>query len=281
MISKKNQAFTLIELLVVIAIIAILAAILFPVFAQAREKARQTSCLSNIKQTSLALISYTVDYDEVMPIAFPHIAPINGGNSYDEPWDSQLQPYIKSVQIFTCPSDAVPRLSAASVPWWDGSFKSKAIERSYAYMGHIATQQGISGGYGTRDPNTGMSDWGASPTKIATISSPAETIAIVENWSPNQGTASDSMIGGSWGSEFTDCDTSKLAGRTYPSTAPIDNFPGACSATYTSHKPMPGHMNQGNYGFSDGHAKVMRWAQVRGNDFYLFKLAKPTTVYSP
>lgn len=276
---SKSKAFTLIELLVVIAIIAILAAILFPVFAQAREKARQTSCLSNIKQISLALVSYSIDYDEVMPIAFPKIPAINGGNSTDMPWDSQLQPYIKSVQIFTCPSDSVPRISVNSVPWWDGSFKSKALERSYAYVGKIATVQGIANGYGNRDQNTGMSDWGATPTKIATISAVAETIAIVENWSYNQGTGSDSYMGGSWGSEFTDCDTAKLPGRKLPAQSPADSF-SACSGAYAN-KPMPGHMNMGNYGFADGHAKALNWGQVRGNDFYLFKLAKPTTVYSP
>src|SRR6266849_5928803 len=102
----RRSAFTLIELLVVIAIIAILAAILFPVFAQAREKARQTSCLSNMKQTAIALISYSTDYDETMPLAFPNVPPINGGNSRDMPWDSLLQPYVKSVQVFTCPSDS-------------------------------------------------------------------------------------------------------------------------------------------------------------------------------
>ena len=66
----RRRGFTLIELLVVIAIIAILAAILFPVFARAREKARQTSCLSNVKQTALAMMMYAQDYDEVYPIAY-------------------------------------------------------------------------------------------------------------------------------------------------------------------------------------------------------------------
>lgn len=65
----KEKGFTLIELLVVIAIIAILAAILFPVFARAREKARQTSCLSNLKQLALGVLMYTQDYDEILPTA--------------------------------------------------------------------------------------------------------------------------------------------------------------------------------------------------------------------
>src|SRR5436305_5631477 len=100
------EGFTLIELLVVIAIIAILAAILFPVFAPAREKARQTSCLSNMRQLGTALLAYTIDYDEYMPVAFPNVAPVNGGNSRDMPWDLQINPYVKNVQIFTCPSDS-------------------------------------------------------------------------------------------------------------------------------------------------------------------------------
>jgi prepilin-type N-terminal cleavage/methylation domain-containing protein len=78
-IRKSNKGFTLIELLVVIAIIAILAAILFPVFAQAREKARQTSCLSNCKQIGLSLQMYAQDYDETLPNAGPNW-PGNGSN---------------------------------------------------------------------------------------------------------------------------------------------------------------------------------------------------------
>lgn len=280
---QKRNAFTLIELLVVIAIIAILAAILFPVFAQAREKARQTSCLSNMRQLGTALLAYTIDYDEYMPVAFPKIAPVNGGNSTDMPWDMQVQPYIKNVQIFTCPSDSQGRAASSAVPWFDGSYKTKRLSRSYAYVGRVATKQWINTGKSpnTRDSNTGMSDWGKSPTIISAITSPAETLAVTEIWSPNQGTLSDSMVGGSWGSFFTDCDTSKLAGRTFPSTAPIDNFPGPCASTFTTRKPMLGHTNQCNYIFCDGHAKVQRWAQIRGNDFYPFKLDKPTVVTSP
>ncbi len=90
----KRRGFTLIELLVVIAIIAILAAILFPVFARAREKARQTSCLSNVKSLVLGALMYAQDHDEVLPFA----------HSYGDWWYESLEPYLKNTQILTCPS---------------------------------------------------------------------------------------------------------------------------------------------------------------------------------
>ena len=95
-----KKAFTLIELLVVIAIIAILAAILFPVFARARENARRSSCMSNLKQIGLGTMQYTQDYDEYLPND-------NYGNALtDAKWMDVVYPYIKSEQLFTCPSDA-------------------------------------------------------------------------------------------------------------------------------------------------------------------------------
>jgi len=95
-----KKGFTLIELLVVIAIIAILAAILFPVFARAREKARQTSCLSNLKQLSLGVLMYAQDYDETMPYA---VIGVMGGNM-DFVLDT-IAPYTNNKQIELCPSD--------------------------------------------------------------------------------------------------------------------------------------------------------------------------------
>ena len=94
-----KRGFTLIELLVVIAIIAILAAILFPVFARAREKARQTSCLSNIKQIGLSCHMYFSDYDENL-LHYRHELP--GDTSIS--WRHMVEPYVKNSQIFVCPS---------------------------------------------------------------------------------------------------------------------------------------------------------------------------------
>ena len=103
----KRNAFTLIELLVVIAIIAILAAILFPVFAQAREKARQTSCLSNEKQIGLGIMMYAQDYDEMYPMAYYYVNGANSGNGYVQ-WTGLVDPYVKQLKgnstIWVCPS---------------------------------------------------------------------------------------------------------------------------------------------------------------------------------
>ncbi|MDF2439133.1 MAG: hypothetical protein JWN98_117 [Abditibacteriota bacterium] len=114
---QRKRAFTLIELLVVIAIIAILAAILFPVFARARENARRTSCLSNLKQVGLALMQYTQDYDERYPFI-----PWDGGNTVAA--GTVLQPYAKSAQLFRCPSDS------------RGAMQADFKNQSYAYNVH-------------------------------------------------------------------------------------------------------------------------------------------------
>ena len=101
-VQHKRPAFTLIELLVVIAIIAILAAILFPVFARARENARRTSCLSNMKQVGLGFAQYTNDYDGAFPTVDYNL-PVPAPNSVT--WRQMLHPYIKSTQVWVCPSN--------------------------------------------------------------------------------------------------------------------------------------------------------------------------------
>ncbi len=115
---RRNAAFTLIELLVVIAIIAILAAILFPVFAKAREKARQTTCVSNMKQLGLALLQYLQDSDEVNPYrTYPSVS------NYS--WKNVLYPYVKTSAVYVCPDnpnsaindyDSNPQLAVSYVP---------------------------------------------------------------------------------------------------------------------------------------------------------------------
>src|SRR5690349_17534704 len=135
--------FTLIELLVVIAIIAILAAILFPVFAQARERARQTSCLSNMKQIGLGLAMYNQDYDETMHLAFANDNPINNGQLNVAPIDGQLKPYSKNDQIWHCPSDSFSAADTSLGDYWDGSYEPNSTQnkRSYGYVGNIHTVQ--------------------------------------------------------------------------------------------------------------------------------------------
>ena len=104
-----KRAFTLVEVLIVLFVIGVLAALLFPVFSRARENARRASCLGNIKQIGLGIMQYVRDYDEKYPLAY---ADSDGSGSYnaafDVGWMQVLQPYVKSTQIFQCPSEPLP-----------------------------------------------------------------------------------------------------------------------------------------------------------------------------
>src|SRR5688572_21607664 len=125
MYKMRTRGFTLIELLVVIAIIAILAAILFPVFAQARERARQVGCLSNARQLSTALYIYAQDYDEnIVPAS---LRPAD--NSLPMIWSQIVQPYVKNEGIYLCPS-ATPRLYPAD--WSTRNFGTLGYNESTA-----------------------------------------------------------------------------------------------------------------------------------------------------
>jgi len=134
-----RRGFTLIELLVVIAIIAILAAILFPVFARAREKARQASCQSNLKQIGLGFKMYTSDYDERYPMCTlrmtgnPRIFPCPYAPTVllrDLRWTETIYPYVKNVDVYVCPSDGINR----AIPTADADGTIWSYGRNYGYF---------------------------------------------------------------------------------------------------------------------------------------------------
>jgi prepilin-type N-terminal cleavage/methylation domain-containing protein len=181
---RRLSGFTLIELLVVIAIIAILAAILFPVFAQARESARQTRCLSNGKQIGLATLMYSQDYDERLPIVGSAGEPttvLDGMKKNGQPfngWSLVMLPYIKSRELFRCPS--MPTIFEGSGVC--AKFNGQPITNSYSYNWFL----GADGSYGS----PGDGDYGSSPDKLtrwdtpitqAAISRPANTIAFMHS----------------------------------------------------------------------------------------------------
>ena len=164
-----RKGFTLIELLVVIAIIAILAAILFPVFARARDKARQASCQSNLKQIGIAVLMYAQDYDETMPRFDARIDPEDSSNSRLLGQYDLIGPYTMNEQLFICPSGQYrTRSHRTALPLGDG-FGRQHINSSYG-----AWRRGSSEVPFSRAPmgNPGLS--------LAEITRPAETKLIWE-----------------------------------------------------------------------------------------------------
>ena len=242
----RRNGFTLIELLVVIAIIAILAAILFPVFAAAREKARQSSCLSNVKQLGLGFLQYTQDYDETVP---------NGGNDYFQGngWAGQIYPYVKSLGVFVCPSDTT--LNPVS---------------SYGY--NLNTVVGVADGTGQGIP-TGQI--------LSRFTSPGMTVLLFEVQGNGSGAQAYSISGpqyvagadifpeanghngfdgrspggrglGSWGTELNGC----CNGTLMYATGLMRNSAATYGTGSTQFAATTGRHQQGSiFLLADGHAK--------------------------
>lgn len=166
---RATAGFTLIELLVVIAIIAILAAILFPVFARAREKARQTSCLSNVKQLATATHMYAQDFDEVLPRYYVAAS----GTYYI--WQMLVQPYTANQQIFVCPSHRFFHSSACSTTHHPEIDLGDAWGISTGYAYNNVTE----GSYGDFNGDGDTDDYfGASARPLGKINYPATTIVL-------------------------------------------------------------------------------------------------------
>lgn len=173
--SLKSKGFTLIELLVVIAIIAILAAILFPVFAKAREKARQASCMSNEKQMGLAILQYIQDYDERFPTV--RVSLPNGANV---DWRNLIQPYAKNVGITGCPSNPnqgtlyLGDCSSNIDPLPGSGYTRILVDRGYGF----STTNGCGDAAGCDGFSYGNN---ATAPKLATLSAPATTLVLNES----------------------------------------------------------------------------------------------------
>ena len=264
-VSRHRSGFTLIELLVVIAIIAILAAILFPVFAQAREKARQASCLSNMKQISLSVLMYIQDYDEKFPIGTVADSSLpSDQQAYSfvigGTWFRRVQPYIKNVDVFRCPDDlggnttnAItsvfgPRLSYAANGYFNGPLPN---DYHWQVRGVISV-----GGpdftwiYGT----DGVSE--------ASVKSSAQTILIAEHDHVWPGAGGDSSLGNTydWGPGCV-----ILGVPWYNGAAPSDLPDGTRAPKTNIYDPagpnggvMAVHSGVANFAFCDGHVKAMK-----------------------
>jgi len=243
---RSKRGFTLIELLVVIAIISILAAILFPVFARARENARRSSCVSNLKQMGLGFMMYTQDFDEHMPNGFntyPSAGAYrfpNGGlaNTSTQPWYSMIYPYMKNWQVLNCPS-------ASTDLYYNGTYNITTFPYSYNYnappLGTSACNNTYNCGVSLGLTNAaGGTNVGAS---LAAVEDAAGTIAVVEG--------AKGLI--------------RYRPGTYLPTETNISASGACSDSgYEASCARARHLDTIGTLFVDGHVKAMNWKTILG-----------------
>lgn len=276
---RKSRGFTLIELLVVIAIIAILAAILFPVFAQAREKARQASCLSNAKQMGSAIQMYKQDYDETYPQAYYYLNDNSGSNGYAQ-WSGLCQPYIKNWGLFTCASDKNRGLAPTNfignnlgygVPAGQTSANPAVQDIQAPRLSYTANAAVMPRKRRTVDPANVVSD--------AAVDAPADTILIAEMtdfvpcindssqasgvaYKTHRSTNAVTLVGGGTFSGETERSGTPLEAITPQRAAEAllrcqtQSSRGLPHIAYTA--PFR-HNNGANYVYCDGHAK---WSKL-------------------
>jgi prepilin-type N-terminal cleavage/methylation domain-containing protein/prepilin-type processing-associated H-X9-DG protein len=251
---RPQIGFTLIELLVVIAIIAILAAILFPIFAQAREKARAISCASNERQIGLALLQYNQDNDELFPSG------LSLAHSYGQGWAGQCEPYIKSMGLLKCPDDSAQQITYDGYPDYPVSyaFNTNAKGQALAQLNAPASTVLLCEVFGAK-VRSDQTDEGVLSGTSADLS-PA-TDGLPDPTSTAGGVLCDSVAcgfaaGGSGGYDLQ-LATGVMAAGTTGTLAPSQY----AAATYVNGGTGV-HTAGSNFLFGDGHVKWLRPTEV-------------------